>query len=180
MSKNVTTKQIAKDLYLEANNVGNHKYSLAQISEIITKKCYENVTRMTLNRWVKSWEHIWEQSIQVGTLEALKEEAHKTALERREMEEVTNDLITQRNAREQARNDKIIDYCIKIKELLVENEWQKIENGSKSLDQFDSFEIGTLDKIHLTALKQRENREAQLTQGLPELRINFVPATEKE
>jgi hypothetical protein len=65
--------EYAKELFLEPDEKGDHKYSVQDIVEKISQKFHKNFTRRTIYNWAKQygWEKLWNEATTYGITEAI-------------------------------------------------------------------------------------------------------------
>lgn len=64
-------KEYAKELYLEPDEKGKHKYTFRQISESLQKKFGKRIPLQTIDTWAKNegWKTLWEEAVKRGITE---------------------------------------------------------------------------------------------------------------
>jgi ribosomal protein S24E len=65
--------EYAKELYLEPDENGFHRYSAQDIADKILQKFNVKLTRITVYNWAKKygWERLWEEASTYGVTEAI-------------------------------------------------------------------------------------------------------------
>ena len=102
MRRKVSKEKIveyAKELFLTPDEVGNHKYSLQNICDEISRKLHVQYTKKTISNWAHKygWDKLWEEGVREGITEALakeqsertKEEQFKEAIAKKKQQDFT-------------------------------------------------------------------------------------------
>jgi hypothetical protein len=90
--------EFTKELYLTPNEQGNHKYSLQNICDEITRELHENYTKRTILNWAKKegWDKLWEQAVKEGITKAISGKIDKN----KTLDEQYREAIVKRKERD--------------------------------------------------------------------------------